>query len=48
VKSKPSSSIWRFALGITQEPAARLPYLALARDQRDSRKRMRQTFQFLH
>jgi hypothetical protein len=25
-------SVWRFALGITQEPAARLPYLATTRD----------------
>jgi hypothetical protein len=28
----PITWIWRFAFGLTQEPAARLPYLALARD----------------
>ena len=33
VKSKALSWVWRFALGLTQEPAARLPYLALTRDQ---------------
>jgi hypothetical protein len=33
---KTSSLVWRFALGFTEEPAARLPYLVLARDQSGS------------
>jgi hypothetical protein len=31
--------VWRFALGITQEPAARLPYLALTRDRTTCRRK---------